>query len=438
MNHLTGHLVIVSSATLLLASIALAQQFRPNYDEALVPAYQLPDPLLLANGDKVADAATWRDRRRPEILRLFETTTYGRTPAGRPKEMTFAVTSVDRKTLGGKAVRKEVSIYFTGKKDGPKMDLLIYLPTGAKKPVPVFLVPNFEGNHTVHADPGITLGRLWIRKGTDIVRRRAPESTRGKSASRWSIDEILSRGYGVVTFYYGDVTPDMDGAFQHGVHALFSQPEQAAPSPDAWGSIGAWAWGLSRALDYLETDPDIDATRVVLMGHSRLGKTVLWAGAQDQRFAIVISNDSGCGGAALSRRHFGETIGRINTAFPHWFCANFKKYNDNENARPVDQHLLIALIAPRPTYVASAVEDRWADPRGEFLSAHHATPVYRLLGKEGLPEGPMPEANRPLVGTIGYHIRSGKHDVTVYDWQHYLDFADQHFGRSAAVGTRRQ
>jgi hypothetical protein len=431
-NYLSSHFAAVLSIILMFGGVALAQEFRPNYDEAKVPSYNLPDPLVLA-GEKVADAATWREKRRPEILRLFETTTYGRTPGGRPEGMTFEVTSVDRKALDGKAVRKEVSIYFTGKKDGLKMDLLIYLPAGAKQRVPVFLAPNFDGNHTVHADPVITLGRLWIRKGDDMVRRRASENTRGKSASRWAIEEILSRGYGVATFYYGDVTPDMDGGFEHGVHTLFAQPGERAP--DAWGSIGAWAWGLSRALDYLESDPDVDGSRVIVMGHSRLGKTALWAGAQDQRFALVISNDSGCGGAALSRRHYGETIARINKAFPHWFCLNFREYNDKENERPVDQHLLIALVAPRPVYVASAQEDKWADPKGEFLSARHASPVYRLLGKEGLPEGPMPEVNHPLMGTIGYHIRSGKHDVTLYDWQRYLDFADKHFGRSSAAGS---
>jgi hypothetical protein len=414
---------------LLIAYAGMAQQQADiNYDETKVRPYHLPDPLLTEDGRRVTTARMWFEKRRPEILKLFENNVYGRSP-GRLGGVGSEVTAVDVNVFGGTAIRKEVSLYFTDKKDGPRMDLLLYLPKAARRPLPVFLGLNFGGNDTVAADYGIALSHAWMRNGPGVEDHRATEAARGTDAASWQVERILSRGYGFATACYGDIEPDYDGGFQKGVHALFYRFGQTAPDPDEWGSIAAWAWGLSRAMDYLETDKDVDARRVAVMGHSRLGKTALWAGAEDQRFALVISNDSGAGGAALARRWYGETVKRINTAFPHWFCANYKKFSDNPDALPVDQHELIALVAPRPVYVATAAEDKWADPKGEFLAAKGADPVYRLLETDGLTAAEMPEVHQPVTSTIGYHLRAGKHAVTEYDWERFLEFADKHMGR---------
>ena len=421
----SGVLILTVFLLLIFARTGLAQHEGVNYDESRVPACTLPDPLVMANGQKVDSAQMWTEKRRPELLKLFETYEYGHDP-GRPRGMTFQVVSVDNHALGGKATRKEVLINFSGKKDGPKMRLLIYLPNGAPRPTPMFLGLNFGGNQTVAADPGITINKGWMRDGWGIVDHHATEDSRGVNACRWHLQKILARGYGLATAYYGDIEPDFEGGIRESVRALYLRPGQSEPAADGWGAIGAWAWGLSRAMDYLETDKDVDAHRVAVMGHSRLGKTALWAGAQDTRFALVISNDSGEGGAALSRRWMGETVKAINTSFPWWFCRNFRKYNNDVNALPVDQHELLALIAPRPVYIATAAGDLWADPRGMFLAGKAADPVYRMLGTDGLGASKMPGIGQPVMTTIGFHLRCGPHNVTAYDWEQFLNFADRH------------
>jgi hypothetical protein len=400
-----------------------------NYREQKVPKYKLPDPLATSDGKKITDAAAWQDGRRAQVLDLFRTHVYGRAPIGRPENMTFEQFDLERNALGGSAIRKQVSVNFTGKTDGPAMDILMYLPNTGKKPVATFVLLNFGGNHTINADPAIKLSTSWMRSGRGgSVNNRATEKSRGTSSSSYPVASILKRGYGLATIYYGDIDPDFHDDFKNGVHPSFDKLRNGERKADAWGSIGTWAWGLSRAMDYFETDADIDQKHVFVLGHSRLGKTSLWAGARDERFAFVISNNSGCGGAALSRRSFGETVKRINTSFPHWFCGNFKEFNDNEDALPVDQHMLISLMAPRPVYVTSADKDLWADPRGEFLACKNAGPVYKLLGLDGLGTDRMPAMDEPVKkGMIGYHVRSGGHGLTEYDWLNFMDFAGKHF-----------
>src|SRR5688572_30843707 len=393
-----------------------AQDIPINRDETKVTAYTLPDPLQGADGKRISTAQEWTHQQRAALLKLFADNVYGRMPV-KPGNMRFKITSVDSFALGGSAIRKQVTILFTSAPStaGPSMDLLIYLPKSAKKPVPVFIGLNFYGNQTIHADSGIRLSAQWAmnEEQIGIVNNRATEASRGKDAGKWAVEEIINRGYGLATAYYGDMEPDHPDGWKTGIRTTLKT--ELSIHENEWGAIGAWAWGLSRIMDWLETDKAVDAKKVVITGHSRLGKACLWAAANDSRFAIVVSNNSGEGGAALSKRWFGETIEKINTSFPHWFAPAFKQYNKHPEKLPVDMHILLALMAPRPLYVASAADDWWADPKGEFLSAKNAEPVYALFGKKGLGVTDMPPADHPVGETIRYHIRTGEHDFTLYD-----------------------
>jgi hypothetical protein len=418
----------------LVATPGLAQQPGINEDEARVPAYTLPDPLRLLDGRPVREASDWREQRRPEVLRLFEEHVYGRSPAPSPT-VRYRVVEEDTHALGGRATRRQVRVLLDGSEEGPAFEILLYIPSSATRPVPAFLGLNFNGNHSIHPDTGIRLASSWVAEGPGVVGHRATEAARGSDAASWPVERILDRGYALATACYHDLEPDHPDGWKEGVRAHFGPGLTGPLGPSDWGAIGAWAWGLGRALDYLETVPQIDARRVAVIGHSRLGKTALWAGAQDERFAMVVSNDSGEGGAALARRQFGETVEAITRTFPQWFARRFADYAGRENALPVDQHLLLALVAPRPLYVASATDDLWADPRGEFLAAKGAEPVYRLLGRGGLGVDDQPSPDRPVGDTIGYHLRRGPHALTPYDWEQYLDFADRHL-RPSAPPTR--
>jgi len=342
--------------------------------------------------------------------------------------MNFQVIFSDSLALDGTAIQKNIVITYKNNVNSVDVNLLIYLPSKLDRPAPLFLGMNFYGNHTIHPDESILINRNFVRNKPEynIFNNSADERSRGVCAHRWPVETILERGYGIATIYYGDLDPDFDDGFKNGIHSLVNKSNN--PNQEQHSSISAWSYGLSSAMDYFELDKDINHNKVVVFGHSRLGKTALWAGALDERFSIVISNNSGCGGAALSRRKAGETVEKINISFPHWFSKNFHSFNNRESELPIDQHMLVSLIAPRPVYVASAELDTWADPEGEYLSLFHAGKVYKLYGLVFFEKEKMPQLNKPVwKGNMGYHIRSGKHDITLYDWEKYLDFTDLHF-----------
>jgi pimeloyl-ACP methyl ester carboxylesterase len=361
----------------------------------------LPDPLIATNGAKITTLEEWRASRRAEVLELFREHVYGRMPVRRPEGLKFEITDIATNAMEGKATRKQVKISYRGPGGDGAIKLVLFIPNSAPKPAPCFL--------------------LICNRGVSNI-----DPTRVIKSDFWPAEEMIARGYAAAAFFNGDVVPDKPDAFKSGAHAIFDPP--VGRKPDSWGTIAAWAWGASRVMDYLETDRGIDSKRVAVVGHSRGGKTALWAGAEDERFAFVVSNDSGSTGAAIARNKQGEQIANINKAFPYWFCENYKRFDNRENDFPVDQHELLALIAPRLVYVASAAEDTWADPKNEFLATIHAGPVYELFGLKGVDAKGFPAVDSPLqAGRIGYHVRSGKHNLTSYDWQQFMNFADRYW-----------
>ncbi len=398
------------------------KKFEPNYDEAKVPQYTLPPIMMNVSGSPDEVRAAWRIRR-AELVDIFTQQMFGSAP-----DSSFELDCKQVESgpaFNGKALRQQFAVVVSTQSGSQRIDLLIYTPANAEKAVPCFLGLNFRGNHTVTHEPQVIIPESWAPtdEKAGVVNHRSTEAGRGTSSSRWPIEMLIESGCGVATAYCGDIDPDFDDKFQNGVHALFPEHRPSAEHPQRWGTIAAWSWGLSRLLDCIIAKvPAVDGRQVTVIGHSRLGKTSLWAGATDTRFAAVISNDSGCGGAALSRRAFGETVWRINNSFPHWFCDNFNQYSNKEAALPIDQHQLLALIAPRPLYVASASEDLWADPRGEFLAAKLAGDFYQQLGGKPLGLTDFPAPNTASVGQVSYHLREGKHDIDAWDWQHYIEF----------------
>jgi hypothetical protein len=393
-----------------------------NYTEARVGSYTLPDPLRLLDGRMVKDARTWLNKRRPEIVRLFEENQFGRSPE-RPKGMHFEVYDKGTPAFDGKAIRRQVTVYFSKDKSGPKMDLLMYLPAGAGKPVPLLLNAGFTANSLTVDDPGVKPGEIWNQE-----KKKVPVTAGAKRFGALNVLPLLERGFGVASVYYGDIDPDFLGGVSLGVRRLYLKAGRSDPAAGEWGAIAAWAWGFSRALDYFETDKGVDAKRIAIMGVSRLGKTALWTAARDPRFALVIASCSGEGGAALSRRNYGETIKHLTapSRYPYQFCANYAKYGDRVDPFPVDAHMLLALIAPRPVLLQTGDTDRWSDPKGEFLAAVAAGPVYRLLGKQGLETEEMPQAGQAIGQTLSYLMHAGGHGSIPSDWEPFYRFLQLH------------
>lgn len=401
-------------------------KYNINYDESKVPAYKLPEVLVGMKGDKIESAKQWRNERRPEIIKLFQDNVYGEIPSA-PKGIFFKEVS-EKYILDGKGRQKQIKLWFDQGREDICLNLLVYFPVKCEKPVPVFANMNFRGNYTISFDDEIMFPEGYVR---EYKEKEKPElfleSARGSRADKYPLQQIIESGFGLVTACYEDIMPDDYEWYEKSLERLQTVIDNPVPYKEKTSAISIWAWCLIRIMDFIEKYEVFDNSKVCVIGHSRLGKTSIWAGVNDERFSIVVSNDSGCGGAAITRRCYGETLEAINTQFPHWFCKKFKDYVNKEDQLPLDQHMLLSLVAPRPLYVASAEDDLWADPKGEFLSAFHSGKVYELYGIKGLKDAQMPQVNSPKNDTyVAYHIRNGGHAINEYDWRNYIDFCQRH------------
>lgn len=374
--------------------------FPQNYDESKVGSYVLPELLITENGEKVTTVKDWEEIRRPEILKLFEDNIYGQVPQDFDG-IKFKKVKEDKNALGGKATLKEIDILVTRNLKIATIHLLLFIPNKVKYPVPVFLAINHRGMKTM-------------------------DTSRENKDDYWPVEEVIDAGYAIAGFDVKDVAPDDKDHFADEIIKKL-YPEQQFLS-NGMRALGAWGWGASRAIDYFETDKAIDAQKVIVIGHSRSGKAALWCGVQDKRVVITISNESGNSGAKISRRNYGESVDVITKAFPHWFIPDYRKFSNNEGKLPIDQHMLLALIAPRAVYVGSADDDKWADPKGQYIALFEAQPAFSLYGFDVNLTSQMPRLEEQVISLpLGFHNRKGEHDLTLSDWQQYIHFANAYF-----------
>lgn len=413
---------------------AFWKEFPNRIDEAKVKPYTLPDPLKTFDGKKITTKEEYLSLRRPELLQFYQEKLYGFRPP-LPDHLEVEVTLQNDSALNGAAVRRNLLV--TCRQDDGRsrsFPVLLYTPKGQEGPFPVIVNPNFYGNHTVSPEEDIPISDHWLpyqwRKQFVTMEMRAQYRGSRELSDRAFVQgagEALKRGYAVATFCYEYMMPDNGYHFEHSIYQLFHDEYDYMSEKRDYGSIGAWSWGISRVIDALENFPEILTEKSIVLGHSRLGKTALWTGVLDERIALTISNNSGCCGAKLFHRDFGETLKFMAYFRPFWYSLGIQEYADDEFNLPVDQHELIGMIAPRAVYIASASDDFGADPKGEFLAAWHAGKVYELFGLKGLdcPEE-FPEPDTVIQnGSIAYHLRPGKHSLTFYDWERYLDYADK-------------